>query len=492
MRFGLWSFLLLAVSMANPVEAQFDECPADLDLLRCMTAQLDASRQEIIDARAELVDGEPLKQKVLATPSVATNTGQASALADLLPQFLASVGLDGTTDDTGNYSFEKPILFGENVPLRLSVGATAILEPTIFAPLETSLGEELPEDDRGPRKEELEGKLDELDDFDFKMRLSFEGRIGHRLIGRNYRDYNELFVRAFGGIVEAAQTSGIEATTQLMGLAPELLTRPLREIRGSQYEDEAKTLFDAALAETMALRDAIDVLEAGSYDRLGDLISNQPQLIFSGEYKERNDLSGPDEWKLSASYEIGFGGNVNDLLTWSSNHQTDGCVVTEVDRETSVSYPCLTSYFGGRPEAGEKGNRLAISIEYSDADSFELELPDDDFTFSLERTQKWIGSATYGRQLAGVQLRQPGEGGEENSRFDWEVKYEDVTGDPMRQSRLVSTATISQKITKCTVLSVGAVWAEKPEYRGEVDQEVSARFGFRWGKSDLDGCKGAG
>ncbi len=55
----------------------------------------------------------------------------------------------------------------------------------------------------------------------------------------------------------------------------------------------------------------------------------------------------------------------------------------------------------------------------------------------------------------------------------------------MRQSRFVATATLSQKITACTVFSASAVYANKPEYLGEVDEEVSARFGFRWGSKQL-------
>jgi hypothetical protein len=50
----------------------------------------------------------------------------------------------------------------------------------------------------------------------------------------------------------------------------------------------------------------------------------------------------------------------------------------------------------------------------------------------------------------------------------------------MRQSRLTATATLSQKMSDKSIFSIGVAWAEKPEYLGEVDEELSANLGLRW------------
>ena len=50
----------------------------------------------------------------------------------------------------------------------------------------------------------------------------------------------------------------------------------------------------------------------------------------------------------------------------------------------------------------------------------------------------------------------------------------------MRQSRFVGTATVSHKLTNGTSVSFSAVYANRPEFRGDVDKELSARFGLRW------------
>ncbi len=66
-----------------------------------------------------------------------------------------------------------------------------------------------------------------------------------------------------------------------------------------------------------------------------------------------------------------------------------------------------------------------------------------------------------------------------------------MTGDPMRQARFVATATFSQRMGKTTLFSVSAVYANRSEYRGEVDEEVSARFGLKWKRNSGAGRWGS-
>jgi len=57
---------------------------------------------------------------------------------------------------------------------------------------------------------------------------------------------------------------------------------------------------------------------------------------------------------------------------------------------------------------------------------------------------------------------------------------EDISNDPMRQDRWVSTLTLSQRVSEESSLAVSLVYANKPEFRGMVDKELSARAGLKF------------
>ena len=65
-------------------------------------------------------------------------------------------------------------------------------------------------------------------------------------------------------------------------------------------------------------------------------------------------------------------------------------------------------------------------------------------------------------------------------RFDLKASYEDFSDDPVRQDRGVATATFSYPVSPGFFLTLGAVYATKPEFRGEVDEEISARLGLTY------------
>lgn len=70
--------------------------------------------------------------------------------------------------------------------------------------------------------------------------------------------------------------------------------------------------------------------------------------------------------------------------------------------------------------------------------------------------------------------------GVDTSRLDLEAKYESVSGDPLPNDRLVATATFTQSIFSGNGVALSVVYASTPEYLGEVDQEFSARAGFKF------------
>ena len=70
--------------------------------------------------------------------------------------------------------------------------------------------------------------------------------------------------------------------------------------------------------------------------------------------------------------------------------------------------------------------------------------------------------------------------GERRARLDISVGYEDFSDDPLRQDRGLATVAVTYPLMEGFYLSLGAVYATKPEFRGDVDAELSARAGFTY------------
>ncbi|HYX24919.1 MAG TPA: hypothetical protein VFC23_12250, partial [Thermoanaerobaculia bacterium] len=156
---------------------------------------------------------------------------------------------------------------------------------------------------------------------------------------------------------------------------------------------------------------------------LADLVNNQPQILVSADYRKRNVLVGPNELDAKATYEIGFA-NVNGLRRYCAN------------AKLAPSNPdCLSRYLADFGPLLASSPRLAVSAEYSRADPY---------------------------------------------RFDLQADYEDFSGDPKLQDRLVATATFTQKMSDNSTASFSFIYASKPEFLGEVDKHLSAHLGLKY------------
>jgi hypothetical protein len=209
---------------------------------------------------------------------------------------------------------------------------------------------------------------------------------------------------------------------------------------------------------------AANLKDANFYQVL-DLINNQPQLVGSVEYRARDEVVGPDEFKAVVSYESG-GPNIKALRRYSKDH-----CATEMDVR------CLAAYLDDpevREELANGSVRYKLSLEYSELQQMDFTLANTAFNFLAEPVKHLTASAAmgfyYGKQLVG----------RKRARFDATASYEDFSDDPLRQDRGVAKLTVTYPISEGFFLSLGAVYATKPEFRGDADEEISARAGFTY------------
>lgn len=251
-------------------------------------------------------------------------------------------------------------------------------------------------------------------------------------------------------------------------------TREANEALVSSKIKEGQNRLEASVSGLFEARQQNwEALTKGKLSELATLIDNQPQAYLEINYKERGELSGPDETSAKLVFEFGLV-NVNGLQKWASDskNQKDGCDSWD-DNEKSLG--CLENFL--KEKGGNLGdaNRFALSIERVEVDDFAFALPNDGVDFRLDAVDKTIGSLSYGRRLTFD------DQGSEMARLDISISHEDVSDDPDRQDRTLAELTITRKLIGDFSLAVGLQWANKPEYLVDEDgEELGGRIAIGW------------
>lgn len=194
--------------------------------------------------------------------------------------------------------------------------------------------------------------------------------------------------------------------------------------------------------------------------KFSDLVANQPQLTFGLEGRARAPLAGPNQLEAKLTLEIGLGANFNMLKR--------ACGEPELG--------CYQRFLAAQGDLVERRWRFELEASFQETDAYDSPLAG--VALHLDRAQSLIAKATLGNVLSWDEDA-AGKTVEQNT-FALEASYEDVSGDATRQDRFVITGTLAQRVTDDMSLELTAVWANKPEYLGEVDEKLGARAGVRY------------
>jgi len=476
---------LLSLLAAGAAFGQAPICDRSQTFQDCYDRLMDAASLEAGAARlvVEQTAGE-LSSK--ASSSIAPNTGRG--LLDLLPVFATSFGIDGLKNSDGQLTFDRRFAAGQ---LRVSLKGTAYLDAELSEPLRLAL----PDSIRATRAADLDRQIGDFDKVDYQLTVSREKATGDTRFGRDAADYADLATALVRGQasrlnLDFRQWAGSAALA--LGPSPEGESRVALLLGGDPIGQLiASGRLGAADAEKIerGLADTVSAMTAGlanldqNTDRLDELINNQPQILFDGILKDRDALTGPVERSASFTYEMGLAGNVNEYLRWARGNAADAC------RGDAFRRSCFESYLATYPDAGNAGHRLAFSLSYADTRPIHFELPADQFVFDRPGAEKLVGSLTYGCYFPNFQFfnqilpagMRTGASVNQGTRVDLEARYESPVEDAgVLEDRLVATLTFTQGMTLNTGMSFGLVYANRPEFLGEVDEKLSANIGLRW------------
>jgi hypothetical protein len=402
------------------------------------------------------------------------NTGDSSnsSVNDYLPllRLLLDNGSLGEDDQKLGFEWSNPLGFGPSVQNKVFV---ALERPEIYGPLKEAMQAASLTDELST----LEDSVDARDDITIGFSLAF----ANEKYGRDPRLHQDTLNALIASVdlVDSLHLAALTARSNFelenkLQKAPDDSGNPLipknnGDLGGQPFcaiakSDVRKDYMDLSIAEILAARaslmDFSDRLITTGFYNLLDLIDNQPQFSFTASYRSREEAAGPNETKLALSYEKGDR-NVNSLRTHCKG---------------TIAPQCIASYVTDdeRAESIEKSVRLRFTADYTKIARLEFVMPEPGFSYMAEPSERLTVSAIYGRNI-GAALSDG-----RRARLDASLSYEDFSDDPLRENRGVANVTLTYPIVKGFFLTFGAVYATKPEFRGDVDKEIGARAGITY------------
>jgi hypothetical protein len=463
-------FIALAAALcwASGASAQTPVRCEDNDTIReCWdrisgTRGADVKKDEATEGAREELEGK-------ATGINLSQLGTASSIEDFLP--LLRGALTTATDGDGqalalDLNIPKEVIeFGGKFGIR-----TLFHEPALYGPLVDSLG-----DAGAGAATRLRESLGSFDDVSIVVAWNREDARW----GRNFDMYRSDVARLFNELTGNPDTDSppgeftnvvAEAVTHInparAGQAPcnspdvETWTLDCFTSAGAAQLEQGLVL--AATAERLNDERLTQVLDRSGFNLLADLINNQPQFNVSVEYRPRRDLAGPTELTGKLRFEMG-GENMNDLRRFCSGA-----------RQFNAS--CLRSYTEqpGVLARVRRGARSWVSVDFSQREGYDLDLPDDGVSISLGQDRKLAFSGGLGSYV-GVE-----EDGTETGRWDLKVEYDFHDGDSERQDRFLAGFTYTHRVSASSSAVLGLSWANKPEFLDQDIRRLGAHVGFAY------------
>ncbi len=447
-------------------------------------AQLNAARAER-QATAERDTVNDVLELVTGSGLLGGDT--ASSVTNFLPLMMFT-GFGGNVggDNSTSSSSDQDLAFDLNLPFFGSDGENAIKLQAIFArkrDLFEPLLNATPEANRDALRTAFNNQSDLGDD----LRISVSYNLTNKVFGRTFRQHRDrfdaLFTAATSGVSpgdlgtkipdiqrsvreELGRNPGMPGTRAIVGdwldgsslTAEEIAQARLTLIAKTEEAARATANYDAALNASLASYRVLDFRQ---------LVDNQPQLTFSYTARERDDLIGPDEQMATVTFEFPLGANL-----WSfSRKYASECGANWNNTQCLERF---RDYVGKQSEISKLAPRLSLSVDWGKIDDYNVTIPDPMVSYSQAGSDKIVVALAFG-------LRFNGDGAMRDTRFDLAYKYEDLSDDPMRNSRSVASATWTKQFRGLSV-PITLIYSNKPEFLDQqaLGERLSANIGIKY------------
>jgi hypothetical protein len=416
-------------------------------------------------SKTDALTNEAKNETKAEMASRTNDDGLAGGRLDLLRRAFVGLNLGEVTNEKGGIVFNfNPKLLDFDTLGQFSP-RVVVHQATLFAPLDEKIGT-LSESERQNAKDTLSKDLGDFDDVEFRLRwtplISTPGQELQAVA-------TEIFMPVYRSTIQteaqgvASDVADLTASIRAAGLDPAKV--PVAELCKQQVpHDQLLALVERLETKTAK---ALDNLHTKLTDQfffaLADLIEGQPKLVGEAAFHRREGAAGPNEGTASLRLEVG----PRSYWGWKRWAKNNG---KALDAGSAQEY--LKGFQDTLP-------LLSLTVDYTHTSDFEIPLPGGTEAFSQGGGRKVSANLQGGIYL----------GTSRAHRLSLEAKYDWASGGG--QNRFVSTLTWTEKpdaalgeavkqLTGGSDIVISLVWANKPEFRGDVNHDLGMRAGLKW------------
>jgi hypothetical protein len=478
---------LLLTLFSLPVLAEEDPCTTfGQQTLEKYLFDLSARISDNFNKNNQATDAAAAQAKqdtANALASHANGDGVTGGQLDLIRRAFVALNLGQVQEKDGSlvFNFNPETL---NMDMGQFSPRVIVNKPMLLTALDQKIDTlSLPDADRQSLKDGLKKDLGDLDDVEAHLRWTQASATPRRLLQEIANDiYKKAYQRAAVGpkFVNIGASDVNNARQILSNIQPKGFssTSKISEICADPkavavLQETIKAVEKDGAAALTALHDA---LTTDQFFALADLIEGEPKLTAEGSFRRRAGAAGPDEGTFSLRYEFGSV-SYSSMKSWvKANHKMTG------DNKDEIPVSAVQEYLKTRPASTPS---FSFTVDYTKTRDFHFALPGDaalDSPGSHKLSATLHGGMYFGNSRAG--------------RIEVDATYDDVTDDPTRKDRFVGTVSWIESLNASLAKVVGGselvvklVYANKPEFLGDVDRNLGLRFGLKW---SLDNTSGAG
>lgn len=473
-------------SISSIVRGQEDGCdPTTGTLARCFQQSYDAAKGVAPAPAADIQakDEQVAKQEVAKAQTGADSGGVATAstLTDLVPLFdaLGMLGnAEGEADGTLalNLNFLIPVQDADrNTQLSLLVNTS----PEPF----DQLIEAFPEDARAARKDSLQKDISAFGD----SRAELTWSLVNSRFGRDFTVARKVLAPIYEGarnkVVSASGRRDQIAAERFTQLTKALVRNPDAGTTDTntpfgRYPDKIAAFRLDLIAQAKEAGEAVgngarataDELAAAGLSRLADLVNQQPQLLFTLSHDIRDSIVGPEKTSATLTWEF-TSRNLSNFLGTTGAACRDEAQVSQGTAAYAQCVDALSRYVTAYADSLEKQPRWKLSAAWQRVNAVHYSFPDDGVTLDLPKTERIEVALGWGRPLSAARNA---------DRVDLEAAYDsNVDGDTTNKERVKVTLTYTRRVAEMDV-PFSIVYANKNEFLGEVDHQISLHFGVKF------------
>jgi hypothetical protein len=479
-RLTLVALLVFGTSFAHAAES----CDKEKDSIdTCYQHEYEAARgaARLAAETQENADIEKGKKEAAKAQTGAQSGGVATAstLTDLIPLFDAAGLLSSSNENEGtlalNLNFLLPVQKADkNTQLSLILNTS----PEPLDQLVSAFAEGV----RDARKDSLQKSINTLGD----ARAEFKWSLVNSHFGRDFtvaRDrlaplYEGAWARAFAPFDQQSKQRLRQVLTQLARDEVAIQHNIDSTTPFDQYPPEAQSLraeaTEAAIAAGKMVGEATratqDELERSRVAQAAGLVEQQPQLLFSLSHDIRDSVVGPEKTSATVTWEWTTA-NLSSFLGGPGAICNNKEAVRQGGDEYLRCAEALGRYIGDNSERLKTQSRWKLAASYHRVKAINYSFPDDNVTLNLPKTERIEVSAGWGRPLLSVKNA---------DRIDVEVAYDsNIDNDTSNKERFKAIVTYTRRVGDVD-LPFAIVYANKDEFLGEVDHQISLHLGLKF------------